>query len=282
MGLYMNYGVQRLLDQQQRVLRSAFPIYLRIKNFIDTQSQLWSQLGFSIAPTGAPAGASNSSFNYMFAVGGVGTSHSITVGPNTYLYSEVIGETVDSLAAAMAMLATTVTGVSILQDPFVALAVVAGPAVQISPSNNSGAVVGVSGTDLNPSTLLWVTNSTTVTLAASPGTTDILITPPPNIEMVSTHNIGQSMGKLRFGARIVTVSQGFVAQQVSAQNLPDQNLVWRGPQVVGLVSENLLFSIEDVNHSELTGNTVFWYLTCNVSELRTSGQLPTVNDADGR
>lgn len=278
----MNYGVQRLLDQHQRVLRSAFPIYLRIKNFIDTQSQMWSQLGFSIAPTGAPAGSSNSPFNYTFAVGGVGTVHSITVGPNTYLYSEVFGETTASLALAMTTAATTATGVPITDDPFVALTVVSGPAVQVAPSNNSGAVIGVSGSDLNLSTLLWVTNSPTGTLVATAGTTDILITPPPNIEMVSTHNIGQSMGKLRFGARIVTVSQGFVAQQAMAQNLPDQNLVWRGPQVVGLVSENLLFSIENVDHSELTGNTVFWYLTCNVSELRVSGQVPILNVADGR
>ena len=114
------------------------------------------------------------------------------------------------------------------------------------------------------------------------GFTDILIDPPPNIEMVSMHNIGQSGGKLRFGARIVTVSQGFVAQQAAAQGLTDQNLVWRGPQVVGLVSESLMFSIVDINHSELSATSVYWYLTCNVSELRVSGQVPTLNDADGR
>ena len=165
----MNYGVQRLLDQQQRVLRSAFPIYLRIKNFIDTQNQQWSQLGFSISPTAAPGGSTNTPFNYAFVVGGVGTVHSITVGPNTYLYSEVLGETTPSLAMAMAFMAMTATGVSIVQDPYVALTVVGGPAVQVAPSNNSGAVVEVSGSDSNPTTSLWVTNDPTASLAVIKG-----------------------------------------------------------------------------------------------------------------
>lgn len=100
------------------------------------------------------------------------------------------------------------------------------------------------------------------------GTTDILIAPPPSVSMVSVHNIGMSEGKLRFGARTFLVSQAFVTAQVAAQSLSDQNLVWRGPNVVGLVTENLLFSIEDVNHGEVAGQTVSWVLTANANELR--------------
>ncbi len=100
------------------------------------------------------------------------------------------------------------------------------------------------------------------------GTTDIPILPPPYVDMVSTRNILLSEGKLRFGARIVSISHTFVAAQVKAQGLTDQNLVWRGPLVVGLVTENLLCSIEFIDHEELAGQTINWRLTCNVNELR--------------
>jgi hypothetical protein len=100
------------------------------------------------------------------------------------------------------------------------------------------------------------------------GTTDILIAPPPDVMMVSVHNIGQSNGKLRFGARVFLVSQSFVRCQVTEQGLENQNSVWNGPRVVGLVSEGLLFSIENIAHEELGGSSVSWLLTCNASEVR--------------
>jgi hypothetical protein len=85
--------------------------------------------------------------------------------------------------------------------------------------------------------------------------------------MVSVHNIGQSDGKLRFGARTFLVSATFTDAQVAARQLADQTLVWRSSDVVGLVTENLLFSIEDITHQEVDGKTVSWVLTCNASEL---------------
>lgn len=100
------------------------------------------------------------------------------------------------------------------------------------------------------------------------GTTDVLIDPPCSVEPVSVRDIGRSMGKLRFGARVFTVSGSFVDAQVSAQGLCDQALVWRGSNVVGLVTDNLLFSIEDVVHKELAGKTVLWLLTCNSNEIK--------------
>jgi hypothetical protein len=100
------------------------------------------------------------------------------------------------------------------------------------------------------------------------GTTDILITPPPGVEMISLHNIGQSMGKLRFGARLFVISANFTDAQVKAQGLSDESLVWRGPNVVGLYCDNQLFSIENINHKEVAGKTVVWMLTCQSNEER--------------
>jgi hypothetical protein len=98
------------------------------------------------------------------------------------------------------------------------------------------------------------------------GTQDIQIDPPPSVKMISIHNIGQSMGKLRFGARQFLISATFVERQVAQQGLTDQDLVFRGPNVVGLVVDNQLFSIENIAHEELAGHTVVWTLTCNAAE----------------
>jgi hypothetical protein len=100
------------------------------------------------------------------------------------------------------------------------------------------------------------------------GTTDILIRPQPAVMMVSVHNIGMSTGKLRFGARTFLISATFVDRQVRSQALTNQDLVWRAPEVVGLVIGDQLFSIEDISHEELGGKTISWLLTCNASEIK--------------
>lgn len=98
------------------------------------------------------------------------------------------------------------------------------------------------------------------------GTVDLEIVPPAKVVMVSMHNIGQSEGKLRFGARVFTISATFVDKQVSALGLANQDLVWRAPNVVGLVTDNQLFSIEAIAHHEIAGKTVVWELTANMVE----------------
>ena len=98
------------------------------------------------------------------------------------------------------------------------------------------------------------------------GVQDIQIDPPPSVKMISIHNIGQSMGKLRFGARQFLISGSFVDRQVAQQGLSNQDLVFRAPNVVGLVVDNQLFSIENIAHEELAGKTVIWTLLCNAPE----------------
>lgn len=102
----------------------------------------------------------------------------------------------------------------------------------------------------------------------SGGISDVLIAPPPSTSAVSVHNIGQSNGKLRFGARIFGISATFTEKQVTARSLANQELVWRAKDVVGLVTEGLLFSIEDIKHRDVAGRIVMWFLTCNANELK--------------
>lgn len=100
------------------------------------------------------------------------------------------------------------------------------------------------------------------------GTVDIEIKPRPSYDMISMHNIGMSNGKLRFGARLFLVSATFVDNQVRQQQLTDQDLVWRGQDVVGLFTDNQVFSIEVISHQEAAGKTVSWLLTCNAVETK--------------
>jgi hypothetical protein len=105
------------------------------------------------------------------------------------------------------------------------------------------------------------------------GTTDTLILPPPAVSPISMHSIGMSMGRLRFGAKSFEISASWVDQQVrlaggTVNDPTSQDLIFRGPNVVGLVCDNLLWSIELPTHFELGGKTVAWILQCNANELR--------------
>ncbi|MDE2102961.1 MAG: hypothetical protein KGL39_37300 [Patescibacteria group bacterium] len=118
----------------------------------------------------------------------------------------------------------------------------------------------------------WAELGFSITPSGSPtGTSDILIAPPPGVIMMSLHNIGMSAGKFRFGARQFMVSHSFVQAQMTTQGISDPlqaNQIWEGSNVVGLVMEELLFSIEDVRHQEVAGETVWWLLRCNANTIK--------------
>jgi hypothetical protein len=98
------------------------------------------------------------------------------------------------------------------------------------------------------------------------GTSDIRILPQPGIENLSMHSIGMSMGKLLFGARKFTISHTFVAQAVQALRLKQWRDVWEAPMIVGIVTENVLFSIDSVAHTDVAGTPIIWELLCNGNE----------------
>jgi hypothetical protein len=59
-GLNLGFGVQRLIDAQQRYIQnSRTPIMFRLRNFVPPQNQLYAQLGFTIAPSGSMTGTSD-------------------------------------------------------------------------------------------------------------------------------------------------------------------------------------------------------------------------------
>jgi hypothetical protein len=56
-GLNLGFGIQRLIDAQQRfVQNSRTPINIRLRNFTLPQQDLYAQLGYSISPSGSATG----------------------------------------------------------------------------------------------------------------------------------------------------------------------------------------------------------------------------------
>lgn len=114
------------------------------------------------------------------------------------------------------------------------------------------------------------------------GFTDYLISPPPNVQDVSMHNIGLLAGRLNFGSRIFTVSHSFVKAQMALMgpSVTDPYAVWRerdgNGSVIGLIYNGRLFDIVDPRHREIAGKTISWKLICNALETVISNP-PTVS-----
>ena len=117
----------------------------------------------------------------------------------------------------------------------------------------------------DPQTSRWAQLGFTIApIDGSPtGTNDVLIWPPPASSDVSIHNIGQSMGKLFFGATQFFVSATWVDAQAVALGFTDPWQVWRDPSIVGLVSEGIVYSIENIVPQQYGGKTVTWSITTN-------------------
>jgi hypothetical protein len=57
-GINFGFGIQRLIDAQQRYTRATTEVYLRISAFNEPAEETtqWNQLGFAISPTGVMTG----------------------------------------------------------------------------------------------------------------------------------------------------------------------------------------------------------------------------------
>ena len=103
------------------------------------------------------------------------------------------------------------------------------------------------------------------------GFTDILIQPPPSVTDVSAHDIGNSGGKLMFGAKRFLVSNTFVQDmRQKYPNVIDPYDIWRNwdnkTPVIGIIYNNRMHSIEEILTRELGGQTISWILMCNADE----------------
>lgn len=110
--------------------------------------------------------------------------------------------------------------------------------------------------------------------ASDGGTVDELIQcPPASVQFVSMYNIGNSGGKLRFGARKFTISQTFVSAMMAKYSIPVVKPIYgldlfEGNQTVGLVTDGVLFSIEGINHEGVASQPFLWFITANANETK--------------
>ncbi len=79
-------------------------------------------------------------------------------------------------------------------------------------------------------------------------------------------NIGIAGGKLRFGAKCILISSTFVDAQAALLQFTDPKQVFN--QCIGIVNENMLYSVEDMQHEMVGGRIINWILICNANELR--------------
>jgi hypothetical protein len=100
------------------------------------------------------------------------------------------------------------------------------------------------------------------------GTIDIPILPQPAVEEVSMYAIGQSMGKLRAGARAFMISATFVDNLVASGLFTADDLVWRDPRVVGIVIDGQLNTIVEYYSREVAGKSISWDVVTNYVENR--------------
>lgn len=98
------------------------------------------------------------------------------------------------------------------------------------------------------------------------GFTDILIEPQPSVQAESMHNIGLNQTRLQFGAMRFDISHSFVEMLMAMKGYSDGYDVWRQSDVIGIVCDKRLYSLESVTHEDVAGATIRWMILGNTQE----------------
>lgn len=98
------------------------------------------------------------------------------------------------------------------------------------------------------------------------GFQDVRVLPQPDVEPLSLHNIGLNAGRLQFGAHRFLISHSWVLQQMTARSLTDPYDVFMADPVIGIVHNNRLFSIEDLQPNTGGGGIISWTVLANQLE----------------
>lgn len=107
-----------------------------------------------------------------------------------------------------------------------------------------------------------------VTDDSTSGFTDIEIYPSPYVSKVSLHDIGLNSAKLFFGAAEFAVSGNFVTELARVLGYEDEYQVFRNTNVIGLMYNNRLYSIESAVPEATADETIYWSILCNAQETK--------------
>jgi len=102
-------------------------------------------------------------------------------------------------------------------------------------------------------------------------TNDSMVCPQPAIAIMSSRMLQEAIANgvaLRAGARVLTISQTWVAQIQVANNFANPRQVFNDNSVVGFVSDGLLFQPVTLDHVDLYGAIISWNVNCNANEIK--------------
>lgn len=103
------------------------------------------------------------------------------------------------------------------------------------------------------------------------GYTDLKIWPQPVVRLMSMHNVAQAQAagmSLREGSRIVMVSHTWVSKRQAEMGYSNPRQVFEDPSVIGLVTENVIVSIESLMPDYAYGVYTSWHIQGNSNELQ--------------
>lgn len=102
------------------------------------------------------------------------------------------------------------------------------------------------------------------------GTTDYLIDPTPSVILMTMHNLAMAQMAnvaVREGARIITISNTWVAARQALMGYDQPERVFNDKSVVGIVCGNFLFQIVSFIHQDAFGGILTWKVTVNTTEI---------------
>lgn len=98
------------------------------------------------------------------------------------------------------------------------------------------------------------------------GTSDIEIEPPPDVQALSQRDIGLLGANLKFGAHSFLISHTWVLKRMEELALTDPRQVFRAANVVGIVYQERLYSIEELKPEDVHNETISWMVLGNALE----------------
>lgn len=106
----------------------------------------------------------------------------------------------------------------------------------------------------------------TPTGGTTPGTSDIVISPPPDVIDVASKDEGIELQNEYKITKKFTISHTFVLNRMAQMGYTDPYQVFRSKTVLGLVYNSRLYAIDSVLSDDSSGDMIRWYITANAVE----------------
>lgn len=103
------------------------------------------------------------------------------------------------------------------------------------------------------------------------GTTDLQLCPSPGIRSLTLKQLADAKAagaNLRSGAKVLSISQTWVASIQAKFGFNETKQVFIDPSVVGFVYDGLLLEIVSYLHNDMYGAIINWDVICNGNDIK--------------